>query len=254
MQSGFAFLIFVLLANLWIFKIGTQNPIVSLLVPGTTIAFYFWMSKRNKIVSVSFAILFLLTCFFQWQTTKPIALAYRDNDAQRVQVMRLKEYPPMYVSLFTRTKWIPLGFWLDGRNELLVFNRLLNNFYENVDINLYFFANHPRERGGNEFEKYPYTLLPFFIVGTYILTSKKATATKLSVFLLPLLLLTIIGNNNKLGPFVFFPLVTVSIANGLSSTFLFLSKLRAQYRYTMILLLCLIFIITLTQVVIYANY
>lgn len=51
---------------------------------------------------------------------------------------------------------------------------LETNFFETVDPNYYFFANHPLERVGvNETEKLSSLLLPFFIVGLLSLKLKE---------------------------------------------------------------------------------
>jgi hypothetical protein len=47
--------------------------------------------------------------------------------------------------------------------------KLEQNLFYSLDPNLYFFASHPRERAEvGEFDKYPWVLLPFFIVGLFL--------------------------------------------------------------------------------------
>lgn len=42
------------------------------------------------------------------------------------------------------------------------------NLFENMDVNGYFFASHPRERGGfNEYPKFYGIFLPFFLIGLF---------------------------------------------------------------------------------------
>jgi len=51
---------------------------------------------------------------------------------------------------------------------------LETNFFETVDLNYYFFANHPLERVRvNETEKLSSLLLPFFVIGLFSLNLKK---------------------------------------------------------------------------------
>lgn len=48
------------------------------------------------------------------------------------------------------------------------FYKYQKNFFQGLDINYYFFANHPRERAGvKETEKFLWIFLPFFLLGTY---------------------------------------------------------------------------------------
>lgn len=55
-----------------------------------------------------------------------------------------------------------------------IVKNLETNFFETVDLNYYFFANHPLERVGvNETEKLSSLLLPFFILGLFCLNLKK---------------------------------------------------------------------------------
>lgn len=252
MKTSLGLFLFVLLTNLWIWRIFLFNIFVFLLVLITSVTFFLWLTKRQKQYMVVFLILFMVTMVAQWQTTKIPNLVYRDNDEQRVQVARLKEYSPTYIKIGDKTKWIPLGYWLDGRNEVLVYQRVLNNFFDNVDPNLYFFANHPRERGADEFEKYPYMLLPFFLLGLYVLVKKRDTRLKVSVFILPLLLLSIIGNQNKIGPFVLFPLLSASITTGLQRVFQKTAAIPTTLRGVLYFIFVVVTISIYIQVILYA--
>lgn len=93
--------------------------------------------------------------------------------------------------------------------------KLEKNLFSNLDINLYFFASHPRERGTGEFEKYSWVLLFPFILGLFsVMKYIKVMGTYLigaafvSMFLDPAY---------PLGPVLFFPLINVLIVFGLIS-------------------------------------
>lgn len=192
-------LLISLLANLWIYKIFAINFFLGILVFLATVL----LIKNSKF----FLFLFVPLLFFQIQTTNRPSLTAISNDDRRVIDMRLRSYPP---------KFLRLGYWLEERKESLFFNRVATNLFENIDPNLYFFSNHPRERVGiREFEKFPYILLPFFLLGVLNFVSKKNKLFWLISFLIPLTILAIIGNKNNFGPFSLFPFMAVSINEGL---------------------------------------
>ncbi|OGM77396.1 hypothetical protein A2188_00610 [Candidatus Woesebacteria bacterium RIFOXYA1_FULL_43_9] len=94
-----------------------------------------------------------------------------------------------------------------------IFFRLQKNFFANLDIGLYFFSSHPRERVGvDEFAKYPAILLPVFMIGFIFVLRKRQ-------FLLLLLLLAglvsiFLHPVYNLGPVLFFPLINTVIFFG----------------------------------------
>lgn len=101
--------------------------------------------------------------------------------------------------------------------------KLQRNIFENLDINLYFFSNHPRERlGVEEFEKYSQIFLPFFLIGVlyfiYVLSWELLIYT-----IIVALLSSTISPKYELGPILFFPLINYFISNGI---ILSLRKLR----------------------------
>jgi hypothetical protein len=192
-------LLISLLANLWIYKIFAISFFLGILVFLATVL----LIKNSKF----FLLLFVPLLFFQIQTTNRPSLTAISNDDRRVIDMRIRSYPP---------KFLRLGYWLEKRKESLFFNRVATNLFENIDPNLYFFSNHPRERVGiREFEKFPYILLPFFLLGVLNFVSKKNKLFWLISFLIPLTILSIIGNKNNFGPFSLFPFMAVSINEGL---------------------------------------
>ncbi len=59
---------------------------------------------------------------------------------------------------------IHLGRYLENK-PLYIFHKFEQNLLRTLDVNLYFFGNHPRERAGiSEFEKFSFLFLAFFIL------------------------------------------------------------------------------------------
>jgi hypothetical protein len=210
--------------------------------------------EKDKLKSQSkkgFIFLFLLLLFFQWKTTEKTSLTVLTNSDIMVRDMRLNEYPPVKISLVGKTVWIPIAHWLEGRRESIAFYRMLNNFSEVVDPNLYFFANHPRERVGiTEFEKFPYLLLPFFVYGLVAIISKRKFNKNLKIsFFAPILLLTFIGNKNNLGPFSLFPFIVVVCTLGLNQiSEVAFKKHKAHKKQTFLGFLIIYFLILIQQI------
>lgn len=207
-------------SNLWIWRILTQNPLISILLVVALI-----LVIRKSFLFAALAM--FLVIFFQIKTTQTISLTGISNDDRRVIDMRLRAYPPQFLRV---------GYWLEERKESRALYKISQNFFENLDPNLYFFANHPRERVGiREFEKFPYILLPIFFIGVIKLLSKKELVFWLIYFFLPLVTLSLIGNQNNLGPFSLFPFFTVSIAEGLRQT-------RSLNKWISVIVFILVFI------------
>jgi len=186
---------FPLLANLWVYKILAVNLFAGSLVILGSLALY---KKHN-----SFFLFLVLLLIFQWKTTQKVSLTALSNDERRIQVMRLGEYPP---------KYLRIGYWLEGRKESIAWTRIANNFSEVVGPNVYFFANHPRERVGvREFEKFPYVFLPIFLWG--LLEGRWNRYFAMS-FMAPVVLLSLIGSRSSIGPFSLMPFIVVGVAEG----------------------------------------
>ena len=217
-------LLFTLFANLWIWRVFSFNFWIGILVVVCTFLLYRFCASTSEESSslrswppseVLFIFVFLLLLFFQYKTTNVRSLTILSNDDIRVRDMRLKEYPPVKVTLLGKTIWIPAAHWFEGRKESIAFFRILDNFSQTVDPNLYFFGNHPRERAGvSEFEKFPFVFFPAFIYGLFVMAKEKKKMCWLSL-LLSLFLISIISNKNPIGPFSLFPVISVAIAFGI---------------------------------------
>lgn len=235
---------FVLIANLWIWKIFSINIPEALIVIAVSILLWLSIiSNRGRYFLIA-ALAFALLLFLDYKTSSKNSLTFLNDNEQMHLLERLKAYPPVYFKLGSKIIWIPAANWLEQRKETLVFYKLEENFSELIDPNLYFFANHPRERvGAQEFEKFPYILLPFLIFGLLSINKKN-----LKVFLLaasPLVLNSIIGNSNPAGPFALFPLIVVSVSLGIAP---FISKKVFYIPFTVL------FILVFIQTLSYAQY
>lgn len=197
------YLLLAIFANYWIYKITLANFILGVLVILTSILLY----NNSKY----FLYTFLVLLTFQVTTTQKNSLTNIANDDRRVIDMRLRAYPAPVLRI---------GYWLEERRESIAINRITKNLFENLDFNLYFFANHPRQRVGiTEIEKFHFVFLPFFLSGIIILVKTNQWLKLSFSFLIPLIVLSFIGNQNILGPFSTFPFFAVCIANGLKKFF-----------------------------------
>lgn len=209
MKALYIPLLVTLVFNLWVWRLLGENFLVACVVLTNTFLLYILFLKGTPLRrSVWFIVSFVALLFLQITTSEKVSLTKLTADEQRIVDLRIREYP-IY-------KW-PIGYWLEKRPEQIALSRIQKNIFENLDLNLYFFANHPRQRiGVKEFEKFPYIFLPFFLYGLFSLIKVQQNRWVFLVFLIPLFLAGLIGNKNSLGIFPLFPLFTVSIATGLA--------------------------------------
>ena len=114
---------------------------------------------------------------------------------------RLRAYPSYLLKL---------GYYLDGQPLVLYFYEIQKRFFEYLDLNYYFFANHPNSRVGvTEVEKFPYILIPFFIYGLYKLFDQKNYLYFISFFVLILCLS--IKYENLADPILVYPFIIYAI-------------------------------------------
>lgn len=228
-------ILFVLIFNLWIYRILYINFLVGVTVFAAS--FFLWrgLIKNDRKDFIVFIVLMTCLLSFQYRTSSINSLAFLNEGEKILQIQKMHAYPQPFFRMAN---------WLEARQEALVFYKLEANFSEAVDPNLFFFANHPRERPGIvEYEKFAYILLPFFVLG--ILSLKKANLKYLLASLTPLVLISFIGNSNPLGPFSLFPLVTANIAVGLTPVF-------DNKKYLVIFIM--LFILVFGQTITYATH
>ena len=150
-------LLFVLILNLWLFKIFTYSMVIGITVIMASISVYLSIyegKKRYYYISTIFISILLI---FQYKTSSINPLTFLNENEKIEQQERMRGYPRHFYRFAN---------WLEQRKEALIFYKLQENFFEVMDPNLYFFANHPRERVGVvEYEKFPYIFLPFLVIG-----------------------------------------------------------------------------------------
>lgn len=224
-------LLFVLSFNLWLSKIFAYNIFIALVTVVASIFIYLTEtgSDGNRRCVYVCAVFIFILIFFQYKTSSINSLVFLNENEKIEQQQRMRGYP---------RELYRFANWLEQRKEALIFYKVEENFSEVVDPNIYFFANHPRERVGVvEYEKFPYILLPFFVFG--ILSVKKIPTLFLSAS--PIILLSLIGNSNPMGPFSIFPLLSVYTAKGLQPIFG-----NTKYLWVFIVVFSLVFIQTIS--------
>lgn len=200
-------IVFLIFSNFWIYKILSQNLFTGILLGVLTLIIL--LTTNKKITIVILAILILL----QFQTTSIKSLTLLDNDEQRVQSERIKSYPPSYIDLGLKVIWLKPADWIERNNLVIGLSRIEKNFFESLDINKYFFGSFPRNKP-EDFEKFPFAYLPVFIIGVYLLIKKKNYWDLTALFILPVVAMTYMGSDNRLGPFIVFPFFLKSIFEG----------------------------------------
>ena len=185
------FLIFFLFLflNLWIWKIFFEDFLIfSILIVITVASYKKFITDRKKSLVLVQLLMILLTVITQYLTTSISSLTELTNDQIRIRDMRLREYPPVFIRLGAKTLWLPVAYRMEARPESIAIERIQENIFESLDINQYFFASHPRQRVGvKEFEKFPYILLPFFILGIVKLINNKDYGFIIIYLVLPIL-------------------------------------------------------------------
>lgn len=215
-------LLAIIFSNLWIWRIFKDNFFIGIL--SVILSFLFF---RQIITKVQFHQLLMLIFIFLLISFLTIRVGFDENilitspDGMAQLNKRHGFYAMELGSLFTN-RYSQQAY----KYFSLPILKLKKNLFSNLDINLYFFASHPRERGTGEFEKYSWIfLVPFIlgffsimkyykIVGTYLI----ATAF-ISMFLKPAY---------SIGPVLFFPLINILILFGLISFINLLKSHKSQ--------------------------
>ena len=224
----------VVFGNVWLWKMFNFNSVLGFLMLAASILLYLYSQRENGFLLAGFLIILILGLFRGCGLQQPI-LGLNEQETLLSQ-QRLNEYPPI--------TWLPIAHWLEERRETVGFYKLIGNFSEVVNPNLYFFANHPRERAAViEIEKFSYILLPLFIFGTFLFVSEGKVAFFVSSFFIPLIYYSIVGIYGKIDPYLLFPFITVTISKGFS-----------QLKKDLLIVFLILFVLVLTQSFIYAKF
>lgn len=206
-------IVFILITSSWSWELFSFNKYLLLIICSSSILLYLSVIRSSKKILYIFCLTLIPILIIQWKTTKNAGLNYMNATDEQLFATRRYELSMVNPNL---------GRYLENK-PLYIFHKFEQNLLRTMDLNLYFFGSHPRERSGiKEFEKFSFLFLPFFILG--LLKLVKSSPWQLSIsFLIPLLGLSIIGQDNPVGPFSLFPFFSVIITIGIS---LFMKKIK----------------------------
>lgn len=245
-------LVFIILANLWIWKIFSFNFFIALIV--IISSYLLLISFRDGKIKPLLAIFFIILIVFQFLKTERTGLLDLSQREKLFQIQRMKEYPPVNFKLGNRIVWIPMAHWLEERKETLFFYRIQKNVADILSPNLYFFSNHPNERVEfKEFEKFPYLLVPFFFLGIIALNYRKNIKSIFFVLIIPVILFSLIGQKNPLGPILMFPFISVASYLGLIKSYDYLKKVKIIPLKLFVISFWIIYCLVLFQTFLYGR-
>lgn len=198
-------ILIVLICNSWTWELFSFNLYLLLIIWGLSILLYLSVVKLSKKFLYIFCLFLIPVLIIQWITTKNSGLNYINATDEHIFATRRYEIS-MVASDMKR--------YLGSKPEYM-FHKFEQNLLRSMDLNLYFFGNHPREISGmREFEKFSFLLLPFFILGLLEVVNYYPRQL-LGGLIIPLSALSIIGLDNLVGPFILFPFISVTIAIGM---------------------------------------
>lgn len=212
-KLSFILTLFLIFSNFWIYKIFNENFLVGVALITITFLIYLFKQTNHSTKLLVFLVGILLA--LQLQITGIRGLTKLNDDQVRIQHERMESYPPLYLDLKLKVIWLKPAHWIEENNTIIALSVIQNNFFETIDINRYFFGGYPRNNAA-DFEKFPFTLLPLFLIGIYKLISNKKFNILFILFGLPLLLSSMIGSSN-LGVFSLFPFFIISFDYGVKA-------------------------------------
>lgn len=201
----------VILLNPWWWVIIQRNLAVGVLVfvLSLVVYIYFWQVKSGRVLLV----LSLLTIMLFVISTRE-AFDGGIFRLSALDIQQMNKRHEFYANSLDKiyTNRFSLTYFKEYNLPLY---KLQRNFFGNLDLNLYFFASHPRERlGVEEFEKYLPIFLPFFLIG--VLYSIYVPLLGILIYSVSVLFLSsIISPAYKLGPMLFFPIVNFMVTIGI---------------------------------------
>lgn len=201
-------IIVVLISSLWTWELLSFNVYLLLVILGLSILLYLSIIWSSKKILYIFCLILIPVLIVQWKTTNNASLNYMNLTDRYLFATRRKE---LSMSITNSERYLE-------NKATYMFYKFEQNLLRHIDLNLYFFGGHPRERSGiREFEKFSFLFLPFFILGLLRLIEYFPGQLLVSLFI-PLLGLSIIGHDNPIGPFSLFPFFSATIAVGLFFT------------------------------------
>lgn len=204
----------VVFGNAWIWFILGKNIWLGLVIVSISLLWKLTLRNNNRLRLLGLVILTGVLLWQQWVTTNGVILTVMEPEEQFIRQERVQFYPEWFRRV---------GGWWELRHEFVGLRNIGGNFFQTIDLNYYFFANHPREELGiPNIEKFPFWYLPLFIIGVYRLMLKSGGIRVFGMdwlgvlgFAVPVGLLSLMGHDNPWGPFVLFPGLIVVIWLGL---------------------------------------
>lgn len=187
---------------MWLREILQSNLLLGLCLSVSSLLLIFSFYLNVKKINFLTALFFLVLLFYQFKTTNFLADYKLTPYEIDLQIQRMNQYPP---------KLARLGYILEFKKEMLIFNKWQNVFFDIFDIKLYF---------GNYFS---YWLIPFFFIGlfAFISSGKKFLQIQFGV---AVVFLSFLGKNGNFGPFLFFPFFVLFIFIGFLKLFKLVKK------------------------------
>ncbi len=205
----------VALSSNWFWRIYRQNPVLAFLLVLISLSLIaVEISAKLKKENILKAIIFLCLVL-SLMLTKPFdGSLFSIGETEQYLVNQESSYFPLNLGRVFKNK------------DLLAFGKLEDNFFSDIDLNLYFFASHPRERSGvKEFSKFSSLLIPFFILGIFQVFIKKNKLLQI-YFGASILISSFLYQDYSLGPFLLFPILVNLIALGIVDTYLRIKKIH----------------------------
>ena len=210
--SNFIFLLAVA-TNYWIWRIFTHDQVLGIVLVLLTGSLYMSLGKNLflKVTILLFIIASILTIKSGFDKDLLVTTYDEEN--------KLNDRHPYFAAELGNIYLNKFGTFINKKISPL-FYQYETNFFSSLDLNLYFFASHPRERPGvEEFKKYNFLFLPVFLVGTFFIAQKKPKIVL--IYLLTAGFISgFISQSYKLGPVLLFPFFTTLIVFGLQQVIL----------------------------------
>jgi hypothetical protein len=180
--------------------------------------------KKLLILSIIFCLLELITKFskktliflgisiiiltFSFNSFKGQTIFNKDYEAEQLLIRNIHLYPDIYTARFFQNK------------PKIYLGKIYNNFFSLVDLNNYFFANHPAPitTSTQELYKYFYPLIIFLLLGIYNFKSMLERKFVLFSFIACLLSLVILNNFDR-NDFILWVPISLIIIHGIKKTF-----------------------------------
>lgn len=196
----------IFLTSIWSITIFHQNILLFICLWILT-NLIFLIQKNSKLILI-FIVFLAIVSYIQISTTIKQPIGGYSQTEKLSQQQNLDAYT-----------FVRAGYWLEQKPITLSLRKVTGRLMENFEINKYFFGGHPRAQvGENDFEKFSFVLLPFFLVGLYQIIKDKNRFIFMT-FIMALIISAIWGNMNDLGNYLLLPCLVVIIFFGLKKCF-----------------------------------